>query len=109
MHRLQRVLDGLGDRVDTPMPIVLADVMQRNIDRMQALASERGMDLRRHVKTHKCVEIGRRQVAAGCRSASLRATWGRPKSSPPRGSTTSSSLTRSGPRGRRRPRTGVLA
>lgn len=65
MHRLQRVLDQLVDRVDTPVPIVLTDVMQRNIDCMQAFATEHGLDLRPHVKTHKCVEIGRLQVAAG--------------------------------------------
>ena len=65
MHRLQRVLDRLVDRVDTPVPIVLADVMQQNIDRMQAFADQHGLDLRPHVKTHKCVEIGRRQVEAG--------------------------------------------
>lgn len=65
MHRLRRVLDRLVDRVDTPVPIVLADVMQRNIDRMQAFAAEDALDLRPHVKTHKCVEIGRLQVAAG--------------------------------------------
>jgi D-serine deaminase-like pyridoxal phosphate-dependent protein len=65
VHRLQRVLDRLADRVDTPMPIVLADVMQRNIDRMQVFAAERGLDVRPHVKTHKCLEIGRRQLDAG--------------------------------------------
>ena len=65
MHRLQRVLNGLVDRVDTPMPIVLADVMQRNIERMQGFAVEHDLDLRPHVKTHKCVEVGRRQVDAG--------------------------------------------
>ena len=65
MHRLQRVLDRLVDRVDTPSPIVLADVMQRNIDRMQGFAVEHDLDLRPHVKTHKCVEVGRRQVDAG--------------------------------------------
>lgn len=65
MHRLQRVLDRLVDRVDTPMPIVLVDVMQRNIDRMQGFAVEHGLEVRPHVKTHKCVEIGRRQVEAG--------------------------------------------
>jgi D-serine deaminase-like pyridoxal phosphate-dependent protein len=65
VHRLQRVLDRLVDRVDTPMPIVLVDVMQRNIDRMQAFATEHDLDLRPHVKTHKCVEVGRRQVEAG--------------------------------------------
>ena len=65
MHRLQRTLERLVGRVDTPVPIVLADVMQRNIDRMQRFAYENGLDLRPHVKTHKCVEIGRLQLQAG--------------------------------------------
>jgi D-serine deaminase-like pyridoxal phosphate-dependent protein len=65
VHRLQRVLDRLVDRVDTPSPIVLVDVMQRNIDRMQAFAAEHDLHLRPHVKTHKCIEIGRLQVDAG--------------------------------------------
>jgi len=51
--------------VDTPAPIVLADVLQGNIDRMQGFAAQHDLDLRPHVKTHKCVEIGRRQVEAG--------------------------------------------
>ena len=65
MHRLQRVLNRLVERVDTPAPIVLVDVMQRNIDRMQDFAAEHNLDVRPHVKTHKCVEIGRLQVEAG--------------------------------------------
>ncbi len=65
MHRHQQVLNRLVDRVDTPAPIVLADVMQRNIDRMQGFAAEHNLNLRPHVKTHKCVEVGRRQVDAG--------------------------------------------
>ncbi|MFJ5700356.1 alanine racemase [Arthrobacter sp. NPDC093139] len=65
MNRLQRALDALVERVDTPAPIILADVMQDNIDRMQAFAAQQGLDVRPHVKTHKCVEIGRRQVKAG--------------------------------------------
>lgn len=65
MNRLQRTLDALVARVDTPVPIVLADVMQDNIDRMQSFANERNLDVRPHVKTHKCVEIGRRQLKAG--------------------------------------------
>jgi D-serine deaminase-like pyridoxal phosphate-dependent protein len=65
VHRLQRVLNRLVDRVDTPTPIVLADVMQRNIDRMQTFAADHSLGLRPHVKTHKCIEIGRRQVDAG--------------------------------------------
>jgi D-serine deaminase-like pyridoxal phosphate-dependent protein len=65
VHRLERVLNRLVDRVDTPAPIVLADVMQQNIDRMQAFAGEHNLAVRPHVKTHKCVEVGRRQLDAG--------------------------------------------
>ena len=65
MHRLQQVLNRLVKRVDTPAPIVLVDVMQGNIDRMQGFATQHNLDVRPHVKTHKCVEIGRRQVEAG--------------------------------------------
>ena len=38
MNRIQRALEALLERIDTPAPIVLADVMQENIDRMQAFA-----------------------------------------------------------------------
>ncbi|WP_083751294.1 alanine racemase [Saccharothrix sp. ALI-22-I] len=65
MNRLQRALDTLVERVDTPAPIVLVDVMQDNIDRMQSFADQHGLHVRPHVKTHKCVEIGRRQLKAG--------------------------------------------
>lgn len=65
MHRLQQALDALVERVDTPAPIVLVDVMQGNIDRVQGFAAEHNLDVRPHVKTHKCVEIGRRQVESG--------------------------------------------
>jgi D-serine deaminase-like pyridoxal phosphate-dependent protein len=65
VHRFQQALSGLVDRVDTPAPIVLLDVLQRNIDGMQGFAAEHELNLRPHVKTHKCVEIGRLQVDAG--------------------------------------------
>ena len=65
MNRLQQALDALVERIDTPAPIVLADVMQDNIDRMQAFGDRQGLQVRPHVKTHKCVEIGRRQLQAG--------------------------------------------
>jgi D-serine deaminase-like pyridoxal phosphate-dependent protein len=65
VYRLQRALDELVGRVDTPVPIVLVDVMQRNIDGMQSFAAQHGVMVRPHVKTHKCVEIGRLQVDAG--------------------------------------------
>ncbi|MER7403827.1 alanine racemase [Streptomyces sp. NPDC000070] len=65
MHLLQRALDALVERVDTPAPIVLIDVVQRNIDRMQDFAVQHDLQVRPHVKTHKCVEIGRLQIEAG--------------------------------------------
>ncbi|WP_217214983.1 alanine racemase [Streptomyces sp. AC550_RSS872] len=65
MNRLQRALDALVERIDTPAPIVLVDVMQGNIDRIQGFADQHDLKVRPHVKTHKCVEIGRRQIEAG--------------------------------------------
>jgi D-serine deaminase-like pyridoxal phosphate-dependent protein len=65
VNRIQRAVDALAGRIDTPAPVVLADVMQDNIDRMQRLAARQNLAVRPHVKTHKCVEIGRRQVKAG--------------------------------------------
>ncbi|MBA4866976.1 alanine racemase [Streptomyces sp. PSKA54] len=65
MNRLQRALDALVERIDTPAPIVLVDVMQGNIDRVQGFADQQNLKVRPHIKTHKCVEIGRRQIEAG--------------------------------------------
>ncbi len=63
--RFLRVAAGVDGRIDTPAPIVLLDVMERNIESMQAFATANQLDLRPHVKTHKCLEIGRLQLAAG--------------------------------------------
>jgi D-serine deaminase-like pyridoxal phosphate-dependent protein len=65
VNRIQGALNALAGRVDTPAPIILVDVMQDNIDRMQGFAVQHNLDVRPHVKTHKCVEIGWRQVKAG--------------------------------------------
>jgi hypothetical protein len=56
---------GLVQRIDTPEPIVVIDTLQRNVSRMQEFADTRGLVLRPHVKTHKCIEIGRLQTDAG--------------------------------------------
>lgn len=65
MQHFQSVVDALGDRISTPAPVVLLDVVEENIRRMQEFADEHGKSLRPHVKTHKSIEIGRRQLAAG--------------------------------------------
>ena len=48
---------------DTPFLAVDVDVLDRNLASMAARAQEGGLALRPHAKTHKCVEIARRQVA----------------------------------------------
>ncbi|MFC3784780.1 D-serine deaminase-like pyridoxal phosphate-dependent protein [Sphingopyxis italica] len=56
-----------GSRADlnTPALILDVDVLDRNIGCMAALAGERGVALRPHAKTHKSVDIAKRQIAAG--------------------------------------------
>lgn len=49
----------------TPYVEVDVGVLNANIARMAASAAARGLALRPHVKTHKCIEIARRQIAAG--------------------------------------------
>ncbi|HKK27672.1 MAG TPA: alanine racemase [Gemmatimonadota bacterium] len=52
---------------DLPTPALLVDleVLQTNLESMASRASELGVRLRPHVKTHKCLEIGRLQREAG--------------------------------------------
>ena len=52
---------------ELPTPAVLVERtrIDRNLARMQAAVSARGMQLRPHAKTHKSAEMGRRQLAAG--------------------------------------------
>lgn len=51
--------------LDTPFLVVDRDVLERNLLAMSQLALERGVALRPHAKTHKVLEIGRRQLAVG--------------------------------------------
>ncbi len=48
---------------DTPYLAVDVDLLDRNLTTMADAARARGLALRPHAKTHKCVEIARRQVA----------------------------------------------
>jgi D-serine deaminase-like pyridoxal phosphate-dependent protein len=45
--------------------VVSADLVERNLTRMAALASAAGVALRPHAKTHKCLQIARRQLSHG--------------------------------------------
>jgi D-serine deaminase-like pyridoxal phosphate-dependent protein len=59
------VLPRIPAGVTTPEVLLDIGVVEANLARMQALADRSGVRLRPHVKTHKSVELGRRQLAAG--------------------------------------------
>lgn len=50
-----------------PSPSVLLDILKldANIERMQSICDKHGVALRPHIKTHKMVEVGKRQIEAG--------------------------------------------
>lgn len=51
--------------IETPAPVVDLDRLERNLSRWQERCDELGLASRPHVKTHKCTEIARRQLALG--------------------------------------------
>ena len=46
-------------------------VLEANLQGMAVRVGSAGMELRPHAKTHKCIEIGRRQIAQGARGLSV--------------------------------------
>ncbi|MBJ7500111.1 MAG: DSD1 family PLP-dependent enzyme [Sphingopyxis sp.] len=56
-----------GSRADLNTPVLVLDVdaLDRNIAKMAALTADKGVALRPHAKTHKSVDIAKRQIAAG--------------------------------------------
>jgi len=61
----------LPQGLTTPATLVLADRLERNLTRMAAFAGESRIALRPHAKTHKCVEIARRQMELGALGLSV--------------------------------------
>ncbi len=49
----------------TPLAVVDEAIRERNLARMQRLATAHGLRLRPHAKTHKSVHVAQRQVAHG--------------------------------------------
>lgn len=58
-------IPGSRQLLDTPALLLDLDALDRNIARMSDWIRARGVALRPHVKTHKSIEIARRQIAAG--------------------------------------------
>jgi len=55
----------LVEELDTPVPTVDLDAVERNIARMQGYCDEHGFVFRPHIKTHKVPEVARMQLATG--------------------------------------------
>ena len=51
--------------LETPVPVIDLDVVERNLSRMQTYADSHGLALRPHIKTHKLPRFAQRQVALG--------------------------------------------
>ena len=51
--------------LDTPCLVLDLDVLEKNLQKMQAVARRADKNLRPHAKTHKCSALARMQIAAG--------------------------------------------
>jgi D-serine deaminase-like pyridoxal phosphate-dependent protein len=51
--------------IDTPALILDLDKFEANLSKMMSAAAEANVRVRPHAKSHKCLEIARRQIAAG--------------------------------------------
>ncbi len=58
---------------DLPTPALLLDldILDRNLLRMQKKISDFGTSLRPHIKTHKCIQIGRKQEELGAKGITV--------------------------------------
>lgn len=58
---------------ELPTPALLIDlkILEKNLASMQAKATALGVALRPHIKTHKSLEIGRKQAALGARGITV--------------------------------------
>ncbi len=54
-------------QVETPAVVIDRSRLDRNLERMQERAERHGVALRPHIKTHKSIEIARRQLALGAK------------------------------------------
>ena len=57
--------------VETPALLLSRDVMERNLAQMAERVKRLGVSLRPHIKTHKCLELGRRQLAHGAQGVTV--------------------------------------
>lgn len=54
-----------GFALETPIPLVDLDRLERNLDRMARYAADHKLGLRPHIKTHKAVRVAAEQIGRG--------------------------------------------
>jgi threo-3-hydroxy-D-aspartate ammonia-lyase len=59
------------NNLETPALLLHLDVVERNLSHMAARTTQLGVRLRPHIKTHKCVQLGRRQLAHGAKGVTV--------------------------------------
>ncbi|RKT21331.1 D-serine deaminase-like pyridoxal phosphate-dependent protein [Paraburkholderia sp. RAU2J] len=59
------------EQIETPAALIDVARMQKNIARMQACMNTLGVAFRPHVKTTKCIDVVRAQIAAGARGITV--------------------------------------
>lgn len=57
--------DGTFAELETPIPVVDLDILEKNLDRMAAYTLKHGLQLRPHTKTHKSPWIAAEQIRRG--------------------------------------------
>ena len=57
--------------IETPALLLDRAVMEHNLSHMAEKAKKLGVSLRPHIKTHKCLELGRRQQAYGAKGITV--------------------------------------
>lgn len=55
----------------TPIALVDLERLEKNINEMAVRAKEFGVNLRPHIKTHKCIEIGKKQLESGAKGITV--------------------------------------
>src|ERR1700754_1001906 len=63
--RMSHAMSQLIADLETPVPVVDLDRLDRNLDRAARYATAHGLALRPHIKTHKSTRIARAQIERG--------------------------------------------
>ncbi len=55
----------------TPALLLDVEILEKNLQEMQSKANRLGVNLRPHIKTHKCIQIAKRQIELGAKGITV--------------------------------------